>query len=64
MFFKVLAEQDGGDFSLMKRTLPPEGRRPHPHCHTNCSEAYFVLNGLVSVVVEGDELWSDLRDSC
>ena len=56
MFFKALAEQDGGDFSLMERTLPPGGRRPPPHRHTNCSEAYFVLDGLVSVVVEDEEL--------
>lgn len=56
MFFKALAEQDDGDLSLMERTLPPGGRRPPPHRHTNCSEAYFVLNGLVSVVVEGEEL--------
>jgi mannose-6-phosphate isomerase-like protein (cupin superfamily) len=56
MFFKALAEQDDGDLSLMERTLPPNGRRPPPHRHTNCSEAYFVLEGLVSVVVEGEEL--------
>ena len=56
MFFKALAEQDGGDFSLMERTLPPGGRRPPPHRHTNCSEAYFVLDGLVSVTVEGEKL--------
>ncbi|HVB90540.1 MAG TPA: cupin domain-containing protein [Acidimicrobiales bacterium] len=56
MFFKALAEQNGGDFSLMERTLPPKGRRPPPHRHTNCSEAYFVLNGQVSVIVEGEEL--------
>jgi mannose-6-phosphate isomerase-like protein (cupin superfamily) len=56
MFFKALAEQDGGDFSLMERTLPPGGRRPPPHRHTNCSEAYFVLDGLVSVIMEDDEL--------
>jgi mannose-6-phosphate isomerase-like protein (cupin superfamily) len=56
MFFKALAEQDDGDLSLMERTLPPGGRRPPPHRHTNCSEAYFVLDGLVSVVVEGQEL--------
>jgi mannose-6-phosphate isomerase-like protein (cupin superfamily) len=56
MFFKALAELDGGDFSLMERTLPPAGRRPPPHRHTNCSEAYFVLDGRVSVVVEGEEL--------
>ncbi len=56
MFFKALAEQDDGDLSLMERTLPPGARRPPPHRHTNCSEAYFVLDGLVSVVVEGEEL--------
>jgi mannose-6-phosphate isomerase-like protein (cupin superfamily) len=56
MFFKAVAEQDGGDFSLMERTLPPGGRRPPPHRHSNCSEAYFVLDGVVSVVVDGEEL--------
>src|SRR6266542_6438228 len=44
MFFKALAEQDGG------------GRRPPPHRHANCSEAYFVLDGLVSVTVEHEDL--------
>jgi mannose-6-phosphate isomerase-like protein (cupin superfamily) len=56
MFFKALAEQDGGDFSLMERTLPPGGQRPPPHRHTNCSEAYFVLDGLVSITVEDEDL--------
>ena len=56
MMFKALAEQDDGDFSLMERTLPPGGRRPPPHRHTNCSEAYFVLDGLVSVIAENEEL--------
>jgi mannose-6-phosphate isomerase-like protein (cupin superfamily) len=56
MFFKALAEQDDGDISLMERTLPPGGRRPPPHRHSNCSEAYFVLDGTVSVIVEGEEL--------
>ena len=56
MFFKALAERDDGDFSLMERLLPPGGRRPPAHRHTNCSEGYFVLEGLVSVVVEGEEL--------
>ena len=55
MFFKAVAEQDDGDLSLMERTLPPGGRRPPPHRHTNCSEAYFILDGRVSVVVEGEE---------
>jgi len=56
MFFKATAELDGGDLSLMERTLPPGGRRPPPHRHTNCSEAYFVLDGVVSIIVDGNEL--------
>jgi mannose-6-phosphate isomerase-like protein (cupin superfamily) len=56
MLFKALSAQDGGDFSLMERTLPPGGRRPPTHRHDTCSEAYFVLDGSVSVVVDGEEL--------
>ncbi|MGO9963084.1 MAG: cupin domain-containing protein [Acidimicrobiales bacterium] len=56
MVFKALGEQDGGDLSLMERTLPPGGRRPPPHRHTNCSEAYFVLDGVVSITVAEEEL--------
>ena len=55
MAFKALAEQDGGDFSLMERTLPPGGRRPPPHRHTSCSEAYFGLDGLIAVTVAGED---------
>jgi mannose-6-phosphate isomerase-like protein (cupin superfamily) len=56
MFFKAVAELDNGDLSLMERTLPAGGRRPPAHRHTNCSEAYFVLDGVVLVIVEDDEL--------
>jgi len=56
MYFKATAELDDGDLSLMERILPPGGRRPPPHRHTNCSEAYFVLDGTVSVTVEYEEL--------
>ena len=55
MLFKAVAADDDGDFSFMERTLPVGGRRPPAHRHTNCSEAYFVLDGEVSVVVEGQE---------
>jgi mannose-6-phosphate isomerase-like protein (cupin superfamily) len=56
MLFKAVAALDDGDLSIMERTLPPGGRRPPPHRHTNCSEAYFVLDGHVSVTVEGEDL--------
>jgi uncharacterized cupin superfamily protein len=31
----------------MERTLPPGGRKPPPHVHTNCEEAFYVLDGTV-----------------
>jgi len=56
MFFKALAEQADSDLSVMERTLPARGRRPPAHRHTDCSEAYFVLDGLVSVTAGDEEL--------
>ncbi|MGA8015249.1 MAG: cupin domain-containing protein [Candidatus Dormiibacterota bacterium] len=56
MLFKALAEQDGGDLSLMERTLPAGGRRPPAHRHVDTTEAYFVLDGRVAVMVEAEEL--------
>jgi mannose-6-phosphate isomerase-like protein (cupin superfamily) len=56
MAFKAVAAQTGGDFSLMERTLPPHGRRPPAHRHVNCSEAFFVLDGLVGFEVAGGAL--------
>ena len=55
MAFKAVAAQTGGDFSLMERTLPPRGRRPLPHRHVNCSEAFWVLDGTVTFVLDGVE---------
>ena len=56
MAFKAVADHTSGDFSLMERTLPPNGRRPLPHRHTNCSEAFFVLDGTVTFLIAGTEL--------
>jgi mannose-6-phosphate isomerase-like protein (cupin superfamily) len=54
--FKAVAAQTGGDFSLMERTLPPGGRIPPPHRHTNCSEAFYVLDGTISFWLDGEQL--------
>jgi mannose-6-phosphate isomerase-like protein (cupin superfamily) len=55
MAFKAVAAQAGGDFSLMERTVPPRGRRPLPHRHVNCSEAFWVLDGTITFVFDGVE---------
>jgi mannose-6-phosphate isomerase-like protein (cupin superfamily) len=60
--FKAIADQTGGDFSLMERTLPVGGRRPLPHRHGNCSEGFFVLDGAVTFVLDGAELTGGPED--
>jgi mannose-6-phosphate isomerase-like protein (cupin superfamily) len=62
MAFKAVAGTTGGDFSLMERTLPPAGRRPPPHRHVNCSEAFWVLDGVVTFVLDGVELSGSADD--
>lgn len=47
MVFKAIRSNTNGAFSLMERTLPPGGRKPPPHIHTNCEEAFYVLDGEV-----------------
>jgi mannose-6-phosphate isomerase-like protein (cupin superfamily) len=56
MAFKAVAAQTDGDFSLMERTLPPGGRMPPAHRHTNCSEAFFVLDGTITFFLGGEQL--------
>jgi quercetin dioxygenase-like cupin family protein len=55
MAFKAVGAQTGGDFSLMERTLPPGGLTPPAHRHTNCSEAFFVLDGTVTFRLDAAE---------
>jgi quercetin dioxygenase-like cupin family protein len=54
MFFKATRASTDGAFSLMERTLPPGGRKPPPHIHTNCEEAFYVLDGEIEFFL-GDE---------
>ncbi|HLZ72451.1 MAG TPA: cupin domain-containing protein [Dehalococcoidia bacterium] len=55
MHFKAGSLSTGGRFSLMERTLPPGGRMPPPHVHVDCDEAYYVLDGRVTFILEGVE---------
>ena len=50
------AEQTGGAFSLMEERLP-RGAEPPPHVHRREDEAFFVLDGALTVRV-GDQTFS------
>jgi quercetin dioxygenase-like cupin family protein len=54
MFFKATHESTNGAFSFMERTLPPGGRKPPPHIHTNCEEAFYVLDGEIEFLLGGE----------
>ncbi len=54
MFFKATCASTNGAFSFMERTLQPGGRKPPPHIHTNCEEAFYVLDGEIEFSL-GDE---------
>lgn len=56
MAFKAVAEQTGRDLSLMERTVPRGARWPPAHRHVNCSEGFFVLDGLIGFEIDGSEL--------
>jgi len=60
--FKAVAAQTGGDFSLMERTVPAGARMPPPHRHVNCSEAFFVLSGEITFLVDGSSLAGQTGD--
>src|SRR5437867_2515734 len=62
MAFKAVAEQTGGDFSLMERTVPPGARTPPPHRHGTCSEAFFVLAGTVTFWLDDAEMTGGAGD--
>ena len=62
MAFKAVAAQTSGDFSLMERTVPPGARTPPPHRHVNCSEAFFVLDGMITFWLDSTELTGEAGD--
>jgi quercetin dioxygenase-like cupin family protein len=54
MFFKATQASTNGAFSFMERTLPPSGRRPPPHIHTHCEEAFYVLDGEIEFFLDDE----------
>jgi quercetin dioxygenase-like cupin family protein len=55
MRFKATARTTNDRFSLMERTLPAGVRMSPAHVHTKIEEAFFVLEGEVTFVLNGRE---------
>ena len=56
MFFKATRASTNGAFSFMERTLPSGGRKPPPHIHTQCEEAFYVLEGEIEFFLDDDSV--------
>lgn len=52
IWFKATGADTDQAFSFIERVLPPGGRRPTPHRHTRCHEAFYILEGAVEFEIE------------
>ena len=51
MAIKVLDEYTGGAYSIHDNTIPPGSPGPRPHLHRHHEEAFYVLEGELTVRV-------------
>lgn len=54
MTVKATADDTGGAFTLLEAAEPP-GFGPPLHRHLDAAEAFYVLEGLYRIFIEGDE---------
>lgn len=49
--FKALGGDTGSDWSLMEYTAPPRFAGPPPHFHQQMSEAFYILDGVITLML-------------
>ncbi len=54
LLFKATAAGTNGGFSLMDRVVPAGGRAPQPHVHPDCTEAFFLREGSLRFLLDGE----------
>jgi mannose-6-phosphate isomerase-like protein (cupin superfamily) len=52
MILKALDQETGGAYSCHENILPPGSPGPRPHIHHNHEEAFYVLEGALTMRVE------------
>ncbi|MGO9179340.1 MAG: cupin domain-containing protein [Candidatus Limnocylindrales bacterium] len=58
LLFKALGSMTGGRFSFMERTVPPGGRMPPAHRHPTTVEAFFVLDGALTLLIDAERIYA------
>ena len=53
LIFKAVSEHTGGAFGLVEYTAAPWFAGPPPHIHTRMIEAFYVLEGELTVQLDG-----------
>ena len=53
---KATAETTGGAFSMSEATIPAGMKGPPPHAHSNTTDTFYVLEGILHVTVGDREL--------
>ena len=56
LLFKALGSTTGGRFSLMDRTVPAGGRMPPAHRHPSTVEAFYVLEGALTLDIDAERI--------
>jgi quercetin dioxygenase-like cupin family protein len=54
--YKAVGEQTGGAYGLVESTVPAGSSGPPPHVHVGEEEAFYVLEGEVTVLIGDREL--------
>jgi quercetin dioxygenase-like cupin family protein len=52
---KATAEDTGGQFFMQEATIGPNGPGPPPHTHQRMTDMFYVLEGTLTVHVDGEE---------
>jgi quercetin dioxygenase-like cupin family protein len=53
---KASAEDTGGRFALIESVFAPGFRGPPPHVHREMSDCFYVIDGTLTFLVDGDRV--------
>lgn len=61
---RVRMLQTEGDYALLEIVTDPGTPGPPPHYHENCSEFFYVVDGVLEIIADGEPCLLKRGDSC